>query len=253
MGLLARLFLLTMSLFFGDIGLSAATIGVNFVPPASGEALPSGTSAGVVPQTNWQNITSTPVTAVGLNDNSGAATGAALSIAGAFVGLGWYNSSAAVGDEWLMGTNLAASGTMTLNVSSIPYASYDLIVYNLPLFSSILYTYTVGTASYFGTSPSASTTSAGYVDGNGVTPFNFVEATSTLASSPTPNSTYTRFEGLSGSSLSFTITGGNGISYINGFQIIENVPEPSRLMLMLGGLISIFGSRSRRRAQVAAS
>ncbi|MBE7495723.1 MAG: PEP-CTERM sorting domain-containing protein [Verrucomicrobiaceae bacterium] len=241
-----RACVLTVVLLVSDASVSATTIGVNFAPVASGHLLPAGTSAGVVPQMNWQNITSTPVSSVMLNDSTGAASGASLSVTGSFVGLGWYNSAAAIGDEWLMDTNLAASGTMSFSVSSIPYAAYDLIIYNQPLFSGVTYTYAAGGTSYYGASPLVSNTSAGYVDGNSGTPFTFVEATSTLPGSPTPGSTYTRFEGLSGSHLTFSITGGNGISYINGFQIVESVPEPSRALLLLGGLLAISGRRGRR-------
>lgn len=227
----------------------AASIGVSFAPVASGHLLPPGASAGVTPQTNWQNITATPISGVILNDNNGAATTAALSASapGGFVGFGNYTPSAVVGDEWLMETNLAASGTMSFTIASIPYAAYDLIVYNLPLFSNVLYTYTVGATSYFGRSPAVSPTSAGYVDNNGGTPFTFTQATSTSSGSPTLNSTYTRFDGLTGSSVTFSVTGGNGIAYTNGFQLVEVIPEPSRAVLLLGGLLAIFGRRARRR------
>lgn len=222
--------------------LRGASIGVNFAPTA---ILSSGTSAGVSPQTNWQNITSLPITGVGLTDNTGSATGAALTVtASSFFGFGSYNPSATPGDEQLMGTNLASNGTMTLTITAIPYAAYDLIIYNLPLFSGVKYTYTVGSTSYFGNSPSASNTSAGYVDGNSGTPFNYLQATSTNTLSPTANATYARFDGLTSNSLTFTVTGANGIGYTNGFQILE-VPEPSRAVLLLGGILAVSFRRRR--------
>ena len=260
-GRIARLLLLTVLLIAAVLfstsstTIHAATIGVNFAPVSSGQTLPSGASAGIVPQTNWQNITSTTtsttITSTILSDNTGAATTAALSVSApsSFIGLGNYTTAAnaVVGDEWLMDTNLAASGTMTFTITSIPYASYDLIIYDLPLFTGVKYTYTVGSTSYFGNSPTAGNTSAGYVDNNGGTPFTFTQATSTNTLSPTIGADYARFDGLSGGTLTFSVTGGNGISYINGFQIIESVPEPSRAMLLLGGLLSIAGGRTRRR------
>lgn len=251
---ITRAFLLTVLLIAGT-AIGAATIGVNFAPAASGQLLPPAATAGLVPQTNWQNITSTTtsttISSTILSDNTGTATTATLSVSAPsnFIGLGNYTTAAnaVVGDEWLMDTWLAASNTMTFTITTIPYAAYDLIVYNLPLFNGVTYTYTVGGTSYFGNSPISGQTSAGYVDNNGGTPFNYVEAVSTLLGSPTANSTYTRFENLTGSSLTFSITGGNGISYINGFQIVETVPEPSRAMLLLGGLLAMAGRRTRRR------
>ena len=250
--ILAPALLIAAVLLSSGTTIHAATIGVSFSPSGFGLDLPPAMLAGVVQQDNWKNIlnttTSSTITSTTLNDNSGTPT-AALTVSGTSLGLGYYNPVGFTngGDERLMDAFLSSSGTMTLNVTSIPYASYDLIIYNLPLFTNVLYTYTVtGSDTYYGRSPVASNTSAGYVDNNGGTPFNYLEATSTDSLNPTLNSTYTRYEGLSGD-LTFTITGGNGISYINGFQIVESVPEPSRAMLLLAGLLTIVGRRTRRR------
>jgi hypothetical protein len=245
--------LMAAAVFFTSaVALRAATIAVNFAPAGFGFDLPSGTSAGVVPQTNWKNVTattnSTTISSTIMNDNTGTPTTATFSVSGTSLGLGSVQTAAAStpGDERMMASNLSSNPTMTVSLANIPYAAYDLIIYNLPLFAGVKYTYTVGSTSYFGNSPSAGPTSAGYVDNNSGTPFTFTQATSTNTLSPTLNSTYARFDGLSGD-INFIVTGGNGIAYLNGFQIIESVPEPSRAALLMTGLLALSARRSRRR------
>lgn len=245
-GRIARLLLVPALLIAAVLSttIRAASIGVDFNVTTPSHTLAPTDVAGVVPQSNWHTITTTSTTGLLLNDNTGAATTAALTYTAGSAGN--WNNSAAGPDEWINDTWVVNfSPTITINVGSIPYASYDLIVYNLPLFAGAGYTYTVGSTSYYGLSPNSSPTSPGYVDGDGA--YTYLQASSTNSGSPTPNSNYAVFSNLSGSSLTFSVTGANGIGYINAFQIIESVPEPSRAMLLLGSLLAIAGRRTRRR------
>ena len=113
-----------------DNNVAAGAIGLNFGAGRADASLLDTDSAGLAGQTNWNNLALTSGTDTALNDNSGAASGALVS---------WT-----VDEEWSAGGPGAdANGTLlngwisanntgggnTINISSIPYGSYDLVFY----------------------------------------------------------------------------------------------------------------------------
>ena len=108
----------------------AGSIGLNFGAGRDNATLLDTDMAGVAPQTNWNNLPSNTGDGVALNDNSGSPNGASVN---------W-----ALDEEWSIGgPGLDANGTLlngwisannggaanTIDISNIPYGSYDLIFY----------------------------------------------------------------------------------------------------------------------------
>ena len=116
---------------------SAATIGVNFTESIAGHAnqqIASGTVAGSVPQSNWNNTGGATGTVNTLVDSAGVATTASITWAsGGVWGDGTANAdaSAGVGDAQLNRGYFDDNngGGQTFTVTGLPYTNYDLIVY----------------------------------------------------------------------------------------------------------------------------
>lgn len=225
---------------------SAGMIGVNIqglVP--HGGALASGTSAGVVPQANWNNTgpNASDGSNISLLDDLGGTTTAKLS----FSSVGpWYTSSAtpATGDQQLMQGLIYGGNTdkPTVTITNIPYSQYDVYVYSLGAQTGTSAYITLGSTSYYFTSPNGA--GAGYVNGV-VGPFTFTQATSTTSGSPTANADYVKFSNVTGSSFTVNstyVSGGNGNVAINGVQLVQ-VPEPGTLALLAFGSLAVLHRR----------
>ena len=221
------------------------TIGVNFTGGGNGSSpavslLPSD-SAGVLPATNYNNVAGSSGTNVALVNGAGNATTATMT----FSAGGTYSSVAGAaitpqgGDEKLNTGFVYGNGTVTL--SNIPYASYDVYVYELNDAAGRVET--TG-ATQFGTprfGSAASPADANHVDQNATTPYLYTQTISGNVNSPTPNGDYVLYHGVTGSTFTFAVSApGNG--YINGFEIVT--PEPASLGLLgFAGL----GLLARRR------
>lgn len=243
--LLAALALgVTQSAAFG------ALIGINFNKSGAAGNLAGSDLAGApgFEQINWQNV-SANATNLTLTDSSGAATTATMTASGTFGSfvLSPSGTDEKLNDGWITSANPSSTPT-TITLSNIPYASYSIVVYTLA--SSIFgpRSTTVGGTTYFLVGPSSESQS-GYLDGNSSTPYTYIQGTSTSSGSPTPNGDYVVFTNLTGSSqtiTSATIPSG-GDAPVEGFQIVQIVPEPASVALIALGIPALLGLRRRRR------
>ncbi len=113
-----------------DNSTMAGAIGLNFGTGRADASLLETDSAGAAAQTNWNNLALPTGADVALNDNSGSESGATVnwttdeewSAGGPGV-----DTNGTLLNGWISANN--AGGTNTINISSIPYGSYDLIFY----------------------------------------------------------------------------------------------------------------------------
>jgi hypothetical protein len=227
----------------------ADSIGVHFSADGSPAfTLAAGTSAGVVPQTNFNNITGSLGTGVALRNNNGAATNATLTFGAG--GINAFFATSVGGDETLNNSSVfsAAGNPSNFTLNNISYDRYDIYVYTLSFGGANQQT-TLGTTSFYGTSPVPN--APGYVDNNTATPYTYTQATSQV--SYTPGANYVRFSGLTGSTQSFSVTGLGGAGSVGGFQIVQTVPtpEPSTYAMMALGLVAlcVLGAKRRKNEQ----
>lgn len=227
--------------------LQASMIGVNF----GTLGLAATDSAGVVPQTHWNNVSTTGLTSA-LEDDSGIATTAAVSLSGLMLFL--QQAGTASPDEVLNGDIAYSSADWSFNLTGIPFASYDLIVYDIAG-SGQVRGIGDGATTYYTSSPDLS--GPGYADNNSSTPFIYTQGTSTNSASPTALADYVEFTSLTGSSQTVSITwissGPN--RRMSGFQILEvtSVPESGSaaltgigaLLLCITGVWRRISSRGR--------
>ena len=224
-----------------------ASIGVNFTGGGNGGSLAISLLptdlAGVIPQGNYNNVPGGSATNFALNNNLGLTTTALLT----FTAGGTYSSvnatvTPAGGDEKLNAGFVFGSGSFT--ISNIPFTLYSLYVYELNDAGGRVETTTLGGVSFFGAS--ATPNDAGHIDQNAATPYSYVQSISTNVASPTVGGDYVLYSNLTGSSQTFTSAApGNG--YVNGFQIVEAVPEPGSA-LYGAGLLCLAGLRRARRS-----
>ncbi len=246
---LISLFLVAVSLSGMPSSLRAQSIGVNLGGTSNGTLGP-GDVAGVSPyaQSNYNNVSAAATNLI-LNDNTGAATTAMLTTTGANSFSIFTGNAIAGPDEILNNSRANSTGTSwSFTLSGIPYGSYLIIVYDLQFATSAVVGISAGGTTYYTSSPTYN--APGYIDGNAATPFTYTQGTSTNPLAPTPMSDYVLFSGLTGSSVTVTITGGANATRISGFQIVQTIPEPSTwAMLLLGGAGLLAGARrSFRRA-----
>ena len=230
----------------------AEMIGIHF--NGSSIALPAATSAGLVPQTNWNNeVGQNSATAQSLNDSSGAVSGATVTWTSKFI---WSNANATdTGDRILFkgfiggqAQDVGGYRPAVVTISNIPYAEYDVYVY--------LTDDSVKRAKIT-IDPLASATSTNWIHLNEqsstANPAVFTRATSTTAAGAT-SANYALWEGQTSSTLKVTLvgkktgeTGGtSGNVGLAGIQIVQ-VPEPSTVVLLGMGVLGLLAYAWRKR------
>ena len=223
-------------------------IGVNNEGGGNGVgAISVSGSAGVVPQTNWNNFSGANGTLGSLVNSGGHATTASVTVSN---GDGTYSvgqGSPVGGDQQLNDGFIYSNQTSPISttITGIPYANYSLYVYELNDGAGRVDVTTLGSTTYYGNTANA--TDANHDSGVANT-YLYTQTTSTLSGSPTANGDYVLFTGLHGSSQTFTVeASGNG--YLNGFQIVQATPEPSSFVLLgLAGAGLFVAARRRRKA-----
>jgi hypothetical protein len=221
--------------------LRAASIGGDFIGNngANGTMLATDV-AGVVPQANYNDLAGNNSSNANLVDSTGAGTGAGITYAGngIYIAHGGGGATGTQGGDEKLNSGFIY-GTTHLAFTNIPYSTYDVYIYQLNDASGRQQTTTltpaVGPAiSFFGSSPNPE--AVGQVDNNALTAYVYLQATSTTPGVFTDPANFVRFVGITGSSFTIDVSApGNG--YINGFQIVQIVPEPASLSLLgLGGL-----------------
>lgn len=216
----------------------AASIGINFVGSSGADGTLASTDvAGVVPQANFNNETGSSGGPVSLVNSLGAATTATLTYSanGSYSVQGGNATTNQPGNEALNAGFIYGNGTAT--VSSVPYASYNVYVYQLNDAAGRQETTSLnGATSYYGQAPNPGSTN--YVDNNASTAYNYVRATSQTAGTFTNPADYTLFTNVTGSSFTIT-TSAPGNGYLNGIQIVQ-LPEPAGVMLSGLGALGLF-------------
>jgi len=216
--------------------------GSTSVPPWSvastaNAGIRTGTAAGAVShtivgtQTNWNNEDgSSGATTLGLLDNTGSTTSANVTWTS---GGTWASATnqPAQGDERLNTGFLNSGGTanpVSITVSNVPYAQYDVVVYTLNDAAGRVQTTTLNGFSLYGSSPNPITNAFApqyLIDSDPTTPYYYSQITSGNANSPTSNGDFEVFSlqgsGTPGSSFVLNdVSPGNG--YVNGIQIIDD-------------------------------
>ncbi|MGC6427541.1 MAG: lamin tail domain-containing protein [Akkermansiaceae bacterium] len=208
---------LAMQLVSGD------SIGVNFGAGRTDASLAANDSAGIIAQTNWNNASGASGSLNSLNDDSGANSGASIT---------W-----ATDEQWSAGTNPADdngrllngwvssnNGTDSINITGIPYSTYDLyLYYNHDRASEDVLIEESGNA--------FPDFLAHENDTNINAPVTFTRQTESAATNPSATGNYAQFEGLTSSSLNLVLSaagsaGSSDRGAITGLQIVETVVTP---------------------------
>ena len=206
------------------------------------------TTAGVVPAINWndawnENGAQSSATVNNLWDNSGANSGASITYSSSDTWqINWGNpardADGTYNRDLLNGYIDSGSPASTrIAISSIPYSSYEIIVYLSSDVSGRTGTVNVGSTTYdFSTMGSAAISGVNAL---------FTQSTDTTGANPTAD--YVIFSGLTGSSQTITslVSGGGGMP---GFQIVAT-PEPGTLALAVMGGIGMFTLGRRFKAR----
>ncbi|MDD5263095.1 MAG: PEP-CTERM sorting domain-containing protein [Methylacidiphilales bacterium] len=233
--------MLASDLLFAAAAQAQLSIGIDF--SGAGTPIPATTSAGVVPQANWNNLSTTSGSlAAGLVlDSSGAvASGVSASWGsnGSNTLFGFGSNFTGADPNQTGDTDLYSQGLLTfggpgnwyghITLTGITYATYDVYAY----FSSN--PSTSGLVNFNGTTLSGGL----YTDG---TTFNYSSANPSQYGSNYVAATgaggpanYAVLSGVTGSSLTVYESSGNGS--LVGIQIVSAVPEPSTYTMLLGGL-----------------
>lgn len=223
-------------------GAFAGTLSVNF----AGERTPAGVmGASGYAEDNWLNTinqSSSWGTTYNLEDETGEASGAILSVwASQFGAMATFVTDVFSPDSQMMECGIGGwdSSAASFAVDNISFAEYDVVVY----FASALdfdYVQKVNVNDQAVYAKNVRHALSGYVQATG---------TEDLGSA-TVAGNYAVFTGLTGSTLNVSVDAGWSSSehtraYISGFQIVE-VPEPMTIALLgLGGLATVFNRRNR--------
>ena len=204
--------------------LSVTGLGVNFTGGGNGNsvAMNSTDTAGVFPIANYNNENGGTQTAVtGLTDSTGAVSPITMT----YTSGGTWNSTPnapATGDQELNNGFLFSGGSGTpvdVQLTGIPYANYDVYVYELNDGAGRLQQTTDVTsgAVVFGTS--ANPTDANHISGV-ANNYQYVAATGTTAATATPNADFVVFSGSTANFEFSAFSAQNG--YVNGFEIVDH-------------------------------
>ncbi len=223
---------------------SAQVISVSFSAPSPPFGFgpfyllgPSET-AGVVPVSNWNNVTGTSGVVTGFIDDSASSTTLSLNITPGAPNYGhWGFFGAGTSDQRMLGAfleNPFPTTPFSISLSSIPYSLYDIYIYSGPNAdrTGLRWEVSNGTTSYFG-----------IVDSTVPTTGYLLTSATTLATAVAAN--YSVFSNLTGSTQTFTFSG-PGAPSLSGFQIVL-IPEPSTVMLALLGVAGVTGITILRR------
>ncbi len=215
----------------------AASIGINFGAGRAGASLDPTTSAGAVPQTNWNNAAGASGGPLALNDDAGAASGASVTWA---TDEEWSDGSPTDGNGQLLLGWISENGDpgSTVSITGIPYPEYSLYVYMhhdrtnedtifgevggaFPDFTLIETDLDNGVDETLSSVTLVQQTTSGAGEGN-----------------------YAVFSGLTAANLDLTMSVGIGQrAPINGIQIVA-IPEPSGAALLgLAGLTLLLRRR----------
>ena len=228
----------------------ANVIGVNFGGGNGGPYdMTAGQTTGVVAQTNWNNLEGATGSAATLNDSSGASTTATATWSGQDVWATYGSSSPNPSNPDLVLLNgyldnLQGGANAVVTVSSVPYATYDVVAYfednnDGDTGSISLSGATTGNNTFYyrveGTTLPAT--------GN-----EFFQTTDTTDASNPPVSDYAIFTNVTGGSFTLTNAPGSYNTGLTGFQIVSAVPEPTSLVITGAGLagLLLIGTRRRR-------
>lgn len=239
--------------------LAAQTIiSVNISDAAGNNDMAPSEVAGIATEdaraNNWNNINAT-YTATLLGSEAIFDDGAAVN--GTFqvdftTSNDTFIASGSVSNDPLMfrgNNNLFNTDTNSVTVSGIPFSQYSLIIY------------TTGGTSTRGGSISLSGGQTYYNKG-GATPDSsgngYTTITSTTYDSLNPgvgvgSGNYVIYEGLTSSSLTFSMASMNmgdattQRQALHGFQIVSTIPEPATYAMMFGSGVLVFALRRRKR------
>lgn len=215
-----------------------ASIGVNFATNGSGTNLNLAPAdvTGVVPQANWNNAQNTDPSLTNLVNDQGSGTSASMT---------WphrpITTTSALPNNVpafaLLLAGIDLNSALTVAISNIPYAKYDLYLY-FSNASQNLSGESYGL--YFMNGQSI----AGVVHTN-MFSTTFVDATIPFG----PGGNFLRAQNVTGSALTFGGVFDPGfIVPLDGFQIVE-VPEPSTMVLAGLAATGLAVSSLRRRRQ----
>lgn len=245
----------------------ASNIGISFVGGNNNttDVLPSTLSAGIVPQTNWNNVQNSAHTGSNVFVTGSGGTEALLTYSASSVydqsSTGGNNSpNTANGDQVLNNGAIYTGGTgtpVTLNVSNLQsvspsgYTVYAYLLTDHPVNVSVSLTPGGGSATtYYALTPLPNGT--GYIDGTTASGFTYTQATSTTSGSPTSGADYAAFSvpaSATSFSMTYTLLGGTGSVGSNAalpaIQIVGVTPEPASLALTGLGALGLLARRRR--------
>jgi len=221
-------------------------IGVNFVGGSANGAptsLAAGDVAGLVPQSNFNNVANASGAAIALNNSSGGATGVTLTFAGAGTwgsGSGSASPNAALLNGYVDGTD---NGSNTYTFNNVPAGKYNIIVYALPdgldgRDQSLVLNGDVANTLFMSSEA-----------GSGFAANGFVRATATSKDGPGAIGNYFEFDNVSPQAGTFALVGTSLTfrNFSNGIQIVNaDVPEPATLGLVALGGIAMLARRRRQ-------
>lgn len=227
---------------------SAASIGVNFVGgqgPGDGQTrtLAPSDVAGVVPQGNWVNVTGSSGTNVALTDDTGTPVGTTLTF-NAGTGGTWSTGNGSGSPNLILMNGYVDSfdnQTSTYTFDNVPFAEYSVLLYvSSDANDGRDASWTLGAQTFFINDDTA--------PGNDGT---FTLITATTANGPGSSGNYIQFDGLTGSTVTFTGTSLSFRNFLNGVQIVAT-PEPGTWAAGAGLLLLAGGWVARRRGRPAA-